>query len=88
MKLVQMRINDRRILKIIWKWLQTGVMEEGNVRRSDLGTPQGGIISPLLVNIYLNYFDRLWEKHGSRVGEQTRNADDFVVVWAPNMRMN
>lgn len=41
MKLVQMRINDRRILKLIRKWLHAGVMEEGNVRRSDLGTPQG-----------------------------------------------
>ncbi|AIQ26785.1 reverse transcriptase [Paenibacillus sp. FSL P4-0081] len=80
MKLVQMRINDRRILKVIRKWLQAGVMEEGNVRRSDLGTPQGGVISPLLANIYLNYFDRLWEKHGSGLGELTRYADDFVVV--------
>ena len=43
-------------------------MEEGTVRRSDLGTPQGGVISPLLANIYLNYFDRLWEKHGKGVG--------------------
>lgn len=80
MKLVQMRINDRRILKLIRKWLGAGIMEEGNVRRSDLGTPQGGVISPLLANIYLNYFDRLWEKHGSGVGELTRYADDFVVV--------
>uniref|UniRef100_UPI00123A582A group II intron reverse transcriptase/maturase n=1 Tax=Paenibacillus tepidiphilus TaxID=2608683 RepID=UPI00123A582A len=79
-KLVQMRINDRRILKLIRKWLHAGVMEEGNVRRSDLGTPQGGVISPLLANIYLNYFDRLWEKHGSGLGELTRYADDFVVV--------
>ncbi|MGN7762406.1 group II intron reverse transcriptase/maturase [Paenibacillus sp. 22594] len=80
MKLIQMRINDRRILKLIQKWLQAGVMEEGNVKRSDLGTPQGGVISPLLANIYLNYFDRLWEKHGSGLGELTRYADDFVVV--------
>ncbi|MBY0014611.1 group II intron reverse transcriptase/maturase [Paenibacillus typhae] len=80
MKLVEMRINDRRILKLIRKWLHAGVMEEGKVRRSDLGTPQGGVISPLLANIYLNYFDRVWEKHGSRLGELTRYADDFVVV--------
>ncbi|MEK4059504.1 MULTISPECIES: group II intron reverse transcriptase/maturase [Paenibacillus] len=80
MKLVQMRINDRRTLKLIRKWLQAGVMEEGTVRRSDLGTPQGGVISPLLANIYLNYFDRLWEKHGSGIGELTRYADDLVVV--------
>ncbi|MDQ0897560.1 group II intron reverse transcriptase/maturase [Paenibacillus sp. V4I7] len=80
MKLVQMRINDRRILKLIRKWLQAGVMEEGSVRRSDLGTPQGGVISPLLANIYLNYFDQMWEKHGKGVGELTRYADDKVVV--------
>lgn len=80
MKLVEMRINDRRVLKLMRKWLQAGVMEEGNVRRSDLGTPQGGVISPLLANIYLNYFDVLWERHGKKVGELTRYADDFVVI--------
>ncbi|WP_454192739.1 group II intron reverse transcriptase/maturase [Paenibacillus sp. Marseille-Q7038] len=80
MKLVEMRISDRRVLKLIRKWLNAGVMEEGKVRRSDLGTPQGGVISPLLANIYLNYFDILWERHGSGIGELTRYADDFVVV--------
>lgn len=80
MKLVQMRINDRRILKLIRKWLSAGVLEEGTVRRSDLGTPQGGVISPLLANIYLNYFDQLWEKHGKGIGQLTRYADDLVVV--------
>lgn len=80
MKLIEMRISDRRVLKLIGQWLGAGVMEEGKVRRSDLGTPQGGVISPLLANIYLNYLDRLWEKHGKDVGELTRYADDFVVV--------
>lgn len=55
-------------------------MEEGTVRRSDLGTPQGGVISPLLANIYLNYFDIVWERQGSVIGELTRYADDLVVV--------
>ena len=80
MKLVEMRVSDRRMLKLIRGWLKAGVMEEGTVRRSDLGTPQGGVISPLLANIYLNYFDMLWERHGKEVGELTRYADDLVVV--------
>lgn len=80
MKLVEMRISDRRVLKLLRKWLTAGVMEEGEVRRSDLGTPQGGVISPLLANVYLNYFDVLWERHGKQYGELTRYADDFVVI--------
>jgi len=80
MKLIEMWISDRRILKLIRKWLGAGVMEEGNIRRSDLGTPQGGVISPLLANIYLNYFDHLWERHGKGLGELTRYADDLVVI--------
>jgi len=80
MKLVQMRISDRRMLKLIRQWLEAGMMEEGAVRRSELGTLQGGVISPLLANIYLNYFDLLWERHGKEVGELTRYADDLVVV--------
>ncbi|UQZ87390.1 Group II intron-encoded protein LtrA [Paenibacillus konkukensis] len=80
MKLLEMRISDRRILKLARKWLNAGVMEEGTVRRSDLGTPQGGVISPLLANIDLNYFDILWERYGSEFGELTRYADDLVIV--------
>lgn len=85
MKLIQMRINDRRILKLIRKWLTVGVMEDGQIQRAGLGTPQGGVISSLLANIYLNYFDTLWEKYGSKIGVLTRYADDFVIVCKTEM---
>jgi retron-type reverse transcriptase len=67
MKLVEMRIRDRRVLKLIRQWLRAGVMEEGQIRKTELGTPQGGVVSPLLANIYLNYFGRslgeTWCRH-------------------------
>ncbi len=80
MMLVEMRISDKRILKLIRKCLQAGVMENGHLARTNLGTPQGGVISPLLSNIYLNVLDFLWENNGTQYGELTRYADDLVVV--------
>lgn len=80
MKLVEMRISDRRILKLIRNWLKTGVMEEGDHKDSERGSPQGGVISPLLSNIYLNYLDTVWERQYSRFGTLVRYADDFVIL--------
>jgi group II intron reverse transcriptase/maturase len=80
MKLVEQRINDRRVLKLIRKWLKSGIMEEGEIRNPITGTPQGGVISPLLANIYLNTMDKLWEKKFSHLGELVRYADDFVIM--------
>lgn len=80
MKLVEMRINDRRILKLIKKWLEAGVMEDDQFHETEVGSPQGGVISPLLSNIYLNYLDTVWMKQFAHLGELVRYADDLVIV--------
>lgn len=77
---LQRRISDRRMLKLLRKWLRAGVMEEGRVRKATSGTPQGGVISPLLANVYLDALDEAWERACRHLGRLVRYADDFVVL--------
>lgn len=80
MLLLEQRISDHRVLELIRKWLEAGVMESDGLRETLAGTPQGGVISPLLANIYLDAFDRLWHRYGHHLGVLVRYADDFVIM--------
>lgn len=80
MTLIEFRISDRRILKLIRQWLKSGVLYGNILEISEQGTSQGSVISPLLANIYLNTLDRLWEKYGLTHGILVRYADDTVII--------
>jgi len=84
MKFLEHRIADRRLLRLIQKWLRAGVSEEGKWSKTTVGTPQGAVISPLLANIYLHYVLDLWTHKWRKtpaVGDviMIRYADDFVM---------
>lgn len=83
-KFIEHRIGDRRVVRLIQKWLNAGVLEEGKRIQSETGTVQGGSISPLLANVYLHYVFDLWVQQWRTLqarGEVVvvRYADDFIV---------
>ena len=89
-KFVQHRVGDPRILRLIQKWLKAGVMEDGQRSETEMGTPQGAVISPLLANIYLHYVFDLWiEVWRQKVAKGdvivVRYADDLVVGFEHRM---
>jgi len=82
-RFVEHRVGDRRVIRLIRKWLKAGVMEDGEVTRPEVATPQGGVVSPLLANIYLHYAFDLWAERWRRHHAQgnvilVRYADDSV----------
>ena len=84
MELVERRVNDPRVIRLLWKWLKAGVMDNGQYFQADeVGTPQGSVISPLLANIYLHSFDKMFQLSGIR-GTLVRYADDFVILLQGN----
>src|SRR2546427_484427 len=83
-KFIEHRIADQRVVRLIRKWLNAGVLEEGRWTRSEEGTPQGGSASPLMANIFLHYVFDLWVHHWRKTEAKgdvivVRWADDFVV---------
>jgi len=83
-KFIEHRVGDRRIVRLIQKWLNAGVLEDGKRTRSQVGTVQGGSISPLLANVYLHYVFDLWVQRWRKKQARgdivvVRFADDFVV---------
>lgn len=83
-KFIEHRIGDKRMVRLLMKWMRAGVMEEGQLHAVQAGTPQGGIISPLLANLYLHYVLDLWvcrwrKKHARGEVYVVRYADDFVM---------
>ena len=79
MKLIRKRVTDKWILRLIRRWLRCGIFEQDRVTLSEKGTPQGGVLSPLLANIYLHPLDKYWADQHPET-KLVRYCDDFVVL--------
>jgi len=79
MQALRRRIADGAMLRLIYRWLKAGYLWKGSFHDTDQGSPQGGVISPLLANVYLHAFDRAHKTQKSFIGRLTRYADDFVI---------
>lgn len=79
MAALRRRISDGELLRLIYRWLKAGYWADGEVHDTDQGSPQGGVLSPLLANVYLHAFDRAQQAQKSFVGRLVRYADDFVI---------
>src|SRR5439155_2522812 len=78
MSAIEERVSDRNLLKLLRAMLRAGVMADGAVRRDVAGTPQGGVLSPVLCNVYLHRLDRQWTERGT--GVLVRYADDLLAL--------
>ncbi len=76
------RVADRRMLRLIQKWLKAGISEDGQWSETELGTPQGAVVSPLLSNVYLHYIFDLWVKAWRK---KVANGDVIVVRYADDL---
>ncbi len=91
MGLVERRVGDKRVLRLIRAWLKAGVMEEGKVHNPVRGSPQGGVISPLLSNLFLHEVDRQWQHPDGMwadVARLIRYADDMVLLTRSEAQAN
>jgi RNA-directed DNA polymerase len=79
MEALRRRIGDGEMLRLIYRWLKAGYLWEGEFHDTDQGSPQGGVLSPLLANVYLHSFDQAFRQQKTFIGKLTRYADDFVI---------